>query len=165
MRAGATISKVFFIHWTLPWHPPQVNIHWTTLYPLPQVNTLDSLLADKDLQFKITKSCCEAKLRICSADSKDLKAGSFSTIPSREVLNFGHTVGHAVEAETWLPHGLCVSIGMVQEMGCARSELGEKVRLEVTNTFAQYDMPISLPSGMDVGQLMRYVRNDKKVRV
>lgn len=41
----------------------------------------------------------------------------------RELLNFGHTVGHAIEAMEGfqLLHGECVSIGMVQELEVSRA--------------------------------------------
>ena len=32
---------------------------------------------------------------------------------ARRALNFGHTIGHAIEAVTGLPHGECVALGML----------------------------------------------------
>ena len=39
----------------------------------------------------------------------------------RAILNFGHTVGHAVESSEyrWLMHGECVAMGMVKELELA----------------------------------------------
>ncbi len=39
----------------------------------------------------------------------------------RAILNFGHTVGHAIESTEfgWLLHGECVAIGMIKELELA----------------------------------------------
>ncbi len=44
------------------------------------------------------------KARIVSADEREMGL--------RRILNLGHTWGHAVERETSMPHGLCVSVGL-----------------------------------------------------
>lgn len=63
----------------------------------------------------------EVKARVVEADERE-------TSGRREVLNFGHTVAHALETATGyrLPHGEAVAVGMVAE-----SEIG--VRLGVTD--------------------------------
>jgi 3-dehydroquinate synthase len=86
----------------------------------------------------------------------------------RQVLNFGHTVGHAVEAASkyTLLHGVCVGIGMVYEamiavrMGIASSGTARDVKRAVERA----GLPVSLPSDISVDQLMSVMRSDKKVR-
>ena len=124
---------------------------WTVL----KANTLDRLIQDKALQ-RLWLSSLRELMRVCSADSKDTKL-------TREVLNFGHTVGHAIEAETCVSHGLCVSVGCVQEMSAARCRLPEHARLEILNTMAQYEMPVHPPKNLDLGRLLKYLKNDKKM--
>ena len=61
-------------------------------------------------------ACCQMKAEIVSRDEREAS--------SRALLNFGHTFGHALEAETGfsstLLHGEAVAIGMV--MGCRLSQ-------------------------------------------
>lgn len=69
---------------------------------------------------EIIKKSCEIKAKIISEDEKE--AGN------RKLLNFGHTIGHAIEGyslETSAPllHGEAVSIGMVAEAEISK-ELG-----------------------------------------
>ncbi len=55
---------------------------------------------------EIVKKCCVSKIKFVQEDLKD------SGI--RRILNFGHTIGHAIEAgfEYQYSHGVCVGIGM-----------------------------------------------------
>jgi 3-dehydroquinate synthase len=73
----------------------------------------------------------------------------------RKVLNFGHTIGHAVESVkngAWL-HGECVAIGMLPM--CA-----ERVRVRLLNVFERY----GLPTGVDIDKklLLPLMSHDKK---
>eukprot|EP00937_MAST-01D_sp_MAST-1D-sp2_P002394 g2394.t1 len=126
------------------------------LWNVLKANTLDRLIQDKGLQRKVVELTARAKMCVCSADSKDTKL-------TREVLNFGHTVGHAIEAETCTSHGLCVAIGCVQEMSSARCALPEHARLAILNTMVQYEMPVHPPANLELKNLMKYLRNDKKM--
>lgn len=85
----------------------------------------------------------------------------------RAILNFGHTVGHAVEAVSGfaLKHGQAVALGM---MAAARisSRMGfldesEVVRLEKLILAA--GLPVKMP-GLDKEAVMEAMRHDKKVR-
>lgn len=64
----------------------------------------------RDLQ-KIIKRCCEIKASVVAKDEKEYGL--------RAILNFGHTVGHALEAYTnykKFTHGEGVALGMVAAM-------------------------------------------------
>lgn len=86
----------------------------------------------------------------------------------RAVLNFGHTVGHAVEAAAGyaLLHGEAVATGMALE-----AELG--VRLSVTDAadakllrtaLERFNLPTELPAGVRADRLIEAMRHDKKSR-
>lgn len=85
----------------------------------------------------------------------------------RKILNFGHTVGHAVEAACnyQLLHGECVSIGMIIE-----SRIAERVGVATIGTARAVQdaceiakLPISLPdAGPD--DIVRFMNADKKAR-
>src|SRR5206468_1985392 len=71
---------------------------------------LDDVLALRpEVVEPIIAACCRQKARVVAEDEREQRGG-------RAVLNFGHTVGHAIEALTeyrTLLHGEAVAIGMV----------------------------------------------------
>jgi 3-dehydroquinate synthase len=86
----------------------------------------------------------------------------------RKILNFGHTLGHAIEAavDFALPHGSCVALGMVLE-----SRVGELMGVTKEGTSAKMaqmadllDLPTRLPDGIDPGHVLAFTRADKKGR-
>jgi 3-dehydroquinate synthase len=102
----------------------------------------------------------EIKAHVVSEDERE--AGL------REVLNFGHTLGHALEAaaDYRLAHGGAVAIGMVLE-----ARLGEALgvtRAGVADHLARIVVRLGLslepPSGIDRGAVLGFVRADKKAR-
>ncbi|HET7664272.1 MAG TPA: 3-dehydroquinate synthase [Rhodanobacteraceae bacterium] len=87
----------------------------------------------------------------------------------RALLNFGHTFGHALEAEAGygtLLHGEAVAIGMVlaaelsARLGMADTADGERLR----RLLDACDLPTTLPSGSDADALIARMRLDKKNR-
>jgi 3-dehydroquinate synthase len=86
----------------------------------------------------------------------------------RKLLNFGHTIGHAVEALSGyaLLHGEAVAIGMVEE-----ARIGERIGITAAGTSARLrkvltrlGLPTSLPLEMSVDQVVDWTRSDKKSR-
>ncbi len=61
---------------------------------------------DKDTMGILIRKCCEIKADIVSKD--EMESGL------REILNFGHTIGHAIESRKFFEflHGECVALGM-----------------------------------------------------
>lgn len=86
----------------------------------------------------------------------------------RAVLNFGHTVGHAIEAASGFAmlHGHAVAAGMVHEarlaeiVGAAPSGLAERVKA----LLVRFGLPTERPAGASVEQLIGLMRGDKKAR-
>ena len=75
----------------------------------------------------------------------------------RRVLNFGHTVGHAVEGimnGAWL-HGECVAVGMLPMCGGA-------ARKRLCAVLEKYGLPTELPREADAVRLCDFMRHDKK---
>ena len=74
----------------------------------------------------------------------------------RKILNFGHTVGHAIESyyKGKYLHGECVAMGMMYM--CA-----PQVRERLEAVLRRYDIPVSCDAGAD--ELMPYVKHDKKM--
>jgi 3-dehydroquinate synthase len=86
----------------------------------------------------------------------------------RKTLNFGHTVGHAVELASGyaLLHGEAVAIGMVYEgmlaerVGAAPAGTAEAIRRVVRKA----SLPDTLPSGVAADDVVIATRGDKKAR-
>lgn len=104
------------------------------------------------------------KWNIVKADEKEKKA-------IRIVLNFGHTIGHAIEAGSnfSVPHGYAISVGMVCEAKMAE-EVGyaeEGVVEDVTWILSQYELPLTIDSlnvKIDVEKALSAITKDKKLR-
>ena len=71
----------------------------------------------------------------------------------RKILNFGHTIGHAIESSTSLIHGEAVAIGMLYMCG-------EKVRERLLPIID--DMGIPLDIQIDTDALYNFILRDKK---
>jgi 3-dehydroquinate synthase len=87
---------------------------------------------------------------------------------ARAALNFGHTIGHALERVTsyGLHHGHAVAIGMVIEARAAElqgiAEAGTADRL--TRALERVGLPTMLPAGVDAAAVLDAARSDKKAR-
>ncbi len=111
----------------------------------------------KLLEKIITKSC-RIKKRIVEMDEKE---GGL-----RRILNFGHTLGHALEAESGytIPHGQAVAIGMVYA-----AALSEKLnylpsidRERIESLIKTYGLPYRIPRELETKALMSRLTKDKK---
>lgn len=86
----------------------------------------------------------------------------------RKILNFGHTIGHAVEQVSGykLLHGEAVAIGMVVEARAAESvgiaEPGTTERIAAA--LRAVGLPTSVPAGMEPERVLAATRADKKAR-
>ncbi|MBD2511996.1 3-dehydroquinate synthase [Nostoc muscorum FACHB-395] len=108
----------------------------------------------------LTRSC-QAKADVVGKDEKE---GGL-----RAILNYGHTIGHAVESLTGyrlVNHGEAVAIGMVAA-GQIAVELGmwQKEDTERQNALIQKTgLPTQLPSGLDIEGIIEALQLDKKVK-
>lgn len=119
-------------------------------------------LRDRDpvLLSSVIRRCCELKADVVARDERE--SGP------RALLNFGHTLGHAVEAWAgygrWL-HGEAVSIGMVYAAHLSRRQGGlstdDVAKLETQLT--ALDLPVRLPAQpADWTEIRRRMQIDKK---
>lgn len=119
------------------------------------LNTLDRL--PQTIADNIT-----IKARIVEEDEKETQG-------VRAFLNFGHTLGHAVEASVpygELLHGEAVSLGMKAALYLSRkyASLSAQEEAEVLDTLRALELPLSLPEQVTVEQAMAHVSTDKKFR-
>jgi len=87
----------------------------------------------------------------------------------RIILNYGHTVGHAVEAVSGfkLKHGEAVAIGMIAENSIARSRglLSERQAFRIRQVIGEAGLPVSIPdfSTGEKERVLEVIKHDKKV--
>jgi len=86
----------------------------------------------------------------------------------RQILNFGHTIGHAVESGTGyeLLHGEAVAIGIAVEARLAErlGVAGPGLARCATDLLARYGLPTTLPAGLTDETLLAAMESDKKNR-
>lgn len=117
------------------------------------------LMRNRDaLTEAITKSL-EWKSTIVSQDVQD-------RLGVREVLNFGHTFGHALEAATGykkFQHGEAVIWGMrfALHLSVIRGKLSEKKRLKMDELLQRLRVP-SIPKDLGRDEILKHVKRDKK---
>lgn len=101
---------------------------------------------------------CAIKLAIVEADDKD--GGK------RRLLNFGHTIGHAVETLTnyKVSHGVAVAIGMYVESYLANQlgHLNDQDFKRIENIFKLYDIKLELPLPLTSLEILKVMSMDKK---
>jgi shikimate kinase/3-dehydroquinate synthase len=109
--------------------------------------------AGGELDDDVILGCIRTKLRVVAEDERDEGA--------RQVLNLGHTVGHAIEAATGYRryrHGEAVGLGLL----CAlRLSERDALRAEVTELFRARGLPLRL-DGAQPSEVAELVARDKK---
>ncbi|MEC8919898.1 MAG: 3-dehydroquinate synthase family protein [Actinomycetota bacterium] len=114
-------------------------------------------LADLAFDQRVAR-CVEIKAGIVAADERD--AGR------RAVLNYGHTLGHAIESTGHydLRHGEAVAIGLIYaaELGRALERIHRDRVAEHRKIVDGYGLPGSLPEGAQTDDLMAAMARDKK---
>ncbi|PWA12436.1 3-dehydroquinate synthase [Pueribacillus theae] len=86
----------------------------------------------------------------------------------RSYLNFGHTLGHAIEAELGygkMSHGEAVAIGMVFAMKLSEQYYGNQLHVDqFTNWLASLGFSTHIPSGLSAEKLLETMKKDKKAQ-
>ena len=100
-------------------------------------------------------ACARTKLAVVAADERD--AGR------RQVLNLGHTVGHAVETATGYAryrHGEAVGLGLLAAL---RLSGQDELRAQVRDLLLARGLPVTLDgAGVDIEQIVLATARDKK---
>jgi 5-deoxy-5-amino-3-dehydroquinate synthase len=82
------------------------------------------------------------------------------------ILNYGHTLGHAVEAASHydLRHGEAVAIGLVfaAELAWRLGRIDRDRVEEHRRTVGAYDLPMHVPPGTDLDAVRAFIGRDKK---
>jgi 3-dehydroquinate synthase len=107
---------------------------------------------DADLQEVVTRAI-EVKASVVEQD--------FRESGQRLHLNFGHTIGHAIETVAGWSHGRSVAVGMVAAAAISRQVHGFEEAERVTSAVAALGLPVTC-SGPSRDELHRLMRFDKK---
>lgn len=115
---------------------------------------------DHTVLISMIKRCCELKRNVVQNDERE--SGP------RKILNFGHTIGHAIESLSHfrLHHGEAISIGMVAEAKLSTRTTG----LALTDVFRlqslldRCQLPTEIPPSYTLRKLLPVISFDKKNR-
>jgi len=166
------------------WHPAAVYIDVATLTTLDDrqfkaglvESVKHTLIADSEY-FNFLEDNLDAVLErkpdvletIAHFNCK-IKGSVVETDPceqnKRRILNYGHTIGHAVEAASGfeLLHGEAVAIGIIAAgLIEIELELGSQERLErIRQILEKLDVPVKLPKNLAQRELIDLIKHDKK---
>ena len=120
---------------------------------------IDAILTrDEDVLLKIAENNCRIKAAVVEADPTEKN--------QRRMLNYGHTIGHAVESASGyeLLHGEAIAIGIIAaQMIEIKMGLGNSQRLErVKNILEKLGVPTKIPENLDKTELIKIIERDKK---
>ncbi len=109
---------------------------------------------------KVVTVSCKCKAAVVKEDETEKGA--------RAILNFGHTVGHAIEALTGYKtyrHGEAVSIGMAAaaEMAVNMGMLNRSEAIRINRLLQRIGLPVNIPPEINIDDLIKIMQKDKKV--
>lgn len=138
------------------------TLHRTSTSWRPDGNSRN-YLKQVQTQLEIVRRNVQLKADVVSEDEfEQLNAGG-----RRALLNFGHTIGHAIEnagGYGTLLHGEAVSLGMIAaaRLSVKKAGLSEQVVEKLQSLLQTWELPTRLPSGTFVKKIVTGMRTDKK---
>ena len=130
------------------------------LFGVLEENIEEIMQLDRDLLVRVVKACCEIKARVVNRDELDNRGVRIS-------LNFGHTLGHAIENVCGyaLTHGECISIGMAaavrisERLGLCASGLVDRIE----SLLVSAGLPVKYDKApIDGDKVLEVMKRDKK---
>ena len=114
---------------------------------------LDALPIDEQVA-----ACVAIKAAVVASDEREGGA--------RATLNYGHTLAHAIEiaGDHDLRHGEAVAIGLIfaAELALRLGRIDEDRVAEHRRVVGAYDLPLTLPTGLENSELIALMGRDKK---
>jgi len=118
----------------------------------------DLLALDREALTRVVTRCIELKADVVRRDEREEKR-------VRVCLNFGHTLGHAIEkaSDRRLRHGECVAVGMLAaahisvELGLCSAQIPQRLEALIRRA----GLPAAA-EGLDMAHVMEFVKHDKK---
>jgi 3-dehydroquinate synthase len=113
---------------------------------------------DPALLLKIVENCCRIKKSIVEIDEKEQGL--------RRILNYGHTLGHALEAQSsfTLAHGEAVALGMIAAARISENSgyLDPASRERIERIVGEAGLPVRIPQDMATEGILSRLKMDKK---
>jgi 3-dehydroquinate synthase len=124
------------------------------LFSVLEKYSLHEYQTDKTLIADLIEKNVEIKTQIVTRD--EFEAGE------RKLLNFGHTVGHAIENLHGIPHGHAVSIGIVAACNLSEklNDLNFNEAARIVKLLAKYHLPVDVET--DHQKVFDVLKMDKK---
>ncbi len=131
-----------------------------SLFNFIQRNKDKILAKEKEALTKIIKRAIELKRDVVEKDETEQGL--------RQILNFGHTAGHAIETYSGfsIKHGMAVSIGIAIETKIAvdKGILKESEREIIIKTLESFGLPTYIERGYENDKLILNMKSDKKAK-
>ncbi|MBQ9062935.1 MAG: 3-dehydroquinate synthase [Eubacterium sp.] len=113
---------------------------------------------EPDALTHMIRTCCAIKARVVAEDPKETGL--------RAILNYGHTVGHAIEklSNFRMLHGHCVALGMLAALSVdqKRGTIQASDLLRIRALLAASSLPL-YTSGLEAEAVLNAMRSDKKM--
>lgn len=165
------------------YHPKRVFLCFDALTTLPEREFVagtaeiwkagviaDSALFEK-LEFEPLRmdssNLCDVIRRAIEIKAAVVEEDEKETSGRRAILNFGHTIGHAIEQAMGYEgvlHGEAVAIGMVVEakIGAALAISPSWLSERIARGLARQGLPTEIPPGIEMAALLQAMARDKK---
>lgn len=155
------------------WHPSRVVVDVDRLERLPSYLVREGmaeaykngLIGDRSLADLISDSGLETPLESVVERAIAVKARvvdqDVRESGVRAHLNFGHTIGHAIEFASSLSHGASVSLGMIAAVRISEKLSGFPAADAVTAALAGMGLPIEV-KGLELARVLDLLGHDKK---
>jgi 3-dehydroquinate synthase len=124
------------------------------MFALLEQNNVENFQSDKNLLAALIEKNVQIKTTVVVAD--EFEKGD------RRLLNFGHTLGHAIENIYHLPHGHAISVGMVAacSISAAINNFDPAEKDKVKQLIEQYQLTSSI--SFDKESIWKMLKMDKK---
>lgn len=124
------------------------------------IKNKDGILSkDPELLMEMIRTSCNIKRLVVENDPTEKG--------ERALLNFGHTLGHAIERylKLKLSHGACVGLGCIlaAQISYNKGDLSTDELQLIRKAFKEYHFPSASEYPVDVDSVISYTKNDKKM--
>ncbi len=130
------------------------------LFSLLEARAEEILGLDPELCVEIVARSCAIKAQVVSEDEKE---GGL-----RRILNFGHTIGHAIEAAAGyaITHGEAVSLGMVavSRIAVMKGLFPQEGSDRIRRLLERLRLPVTIGREFEAERLLGFLRHDKKAQ-
>ncbi|MBN2283106.1 MAG: 3-dehydroquinate synthase [Deltaproteobacteria bacterium] len=130
----------------------------TTLLDLLENSIEDIRERKPQLLRQLVERSCMIKKNIVEMDETDRGL--------RRILNFGHTLGHAVEAESGyrVSHGKAVALGMIASARISEElkYLTHRERIRIETIIGELGLPCQIPAKISTAGIISRLKHDKK---